>query len=61
MPALVTVDSTPLPQLADKPAYEKAEQAWYYGPGAFYGSGSISTINIKIKKSQKPRQIKITK
>jgi len=60
-PALVTIDSGPLPEVADKDAYDKAEQGWYYGPCCFYGSDTISTINIKIKKSPKAHRVQITK
>jgi len=60
-PASVAVDSKTLPKLKDKPSYDTAKEGWYYGPGCFYGSDSIKTINIKIPKSSKSRLIQITK
>ncbi|MHC4572733.1 MAG: glycoside hydrolase family 31 protein [Planctomycetota bacterium] len=60
-PASVTVDSKPLAKLGNKAAYEVEKQGWYYGPGCFYGSDSIRTVNIKIAKSPRRRLIRITK
>jgi alpha-glucosidase (family GH31 glycosyl hydrolase) len=60
-PASVFTDSKSLPRLTDKTAYEKAQEGWYHGPGCFYGSDSISTVNIRIARSSKPRLVKITK
>ena len=60
-PALVTLDSKPLPELADKAAYDKAEKGWCYGPGCFYGSDTMKTINIKIGKCSGPRTVQIVK
>jgi alpha-glucosidase len=47
-PSVVAVDSRKLPMIKDKCAYDQAEEGWYFGPGCFYGSDSIKTVNIKI-------------
>ncbi|MHC4482332.1 MAG: glycoside hydrolase family 31 protein [Planctomycetota bacterium] len=60
-PASVVVDSKQTPKIKDKCNYDKARQGWYYGPGCFYGSDSIRTVNIKIPKSSKPHLIRIAK
>jgi alpha-glucosidase len=60
-PASVTVHSKPLPRLKDKSAYDAAKQGWYYGPGCFYGSDTLQTLNIRIPKSPNAHRIKITK
>jgi len=60
-PASAAVDSRQLPKLKNKRSYDTAKEGWYYGPGCFYGSGSIKTVNIKIPKSSKSRLIQIIK
>jgi alpha-glucosidase (family GH31 glycosyl hydrolase) len=60
-PASVAVDSKQLPELKDESAYNAAGSGWYYGPGCFYGSDSLKTLNIKIPRSPKPHLIRITK
>ena len=60
-PASVAVDSKQLPKLKDKCSYDTAKEGWYYGPGCFYGSDSIETVNIKIPKSSKSHLIQMTK
>lgn len=60
-PASVVVDSKVSPKMKDKSSYGAAKEGWYYGPGCFYGSDTIRTVNIKIPKSSKSRLIRITK
>jgi alpha-glucosidase len=60
-PASANVDSKELPKLKDKAAYDAAQAGWYYGPGCFYGSDSISTINIKILRGTKASKVRIAK
>jgi len=60
-PASVVVDSRVLPKIENKSGYDAAKEGWYYGPGCFYGSDSIKTVNIKIPKSPKSHLIQITK
>jgi len=44
-PASVTVDA----------------EGWYYGPGCFYGSDTISTVNIKLPKACTGGTIRVMK
>lgn len=60
-PASVVVDSKQLPKMKDQSCYDAAKGGWYYGPGCFYGSDRIRTVNIKIPKSSKSHIIRITK
>ncbi|MHC4526862.1 MAG: glycoside hydrolase family 31 protein [Planctomycetota bacterium] len=60
-PASVTLGSKTLPRFKNKGGYDSAGQGWYYGPGCFYGSDQISSVNIKIAKSPDPHLIHITK
>ena len=60
-PASVVADSTTLPKVKDKSGYDTIEEGWFYGPGCFYGSDNIKTLNIKISKSSKSHLIRITK
>lgn len=60
-PASVIADSQVLPRLQDKTVYDKARQGWYYGPGCFYGSDQIKTVNIKLGRSSLPRVIQVNK
>jgi len=60
-PASVLVDSKTLPKLKDKSGYDSARQGWYHGPGCFYGSDSIKTLNIKIPNTSKSHRIRIIK
>ncbi|MHC4573593.1 MAG: glycoside hydrolase family 31 protein [Planctomycetota bacterium] len=60
-PRSVAVNGEEQVKMDSKCCYDRAEQGWYFGPGCFYGSESIKTINIKIRKSPKARLILITK
>lgn len=60
-PASVLADSKTLPKVKDRSAYDATKDGWYYGPGCFYGSDNIKTLNIKIPKSPKSHLIRITK
>jgi hypothetical protein len=57
----VVIDSKKLKRRKDKSAYDTAKQGWYYGPGRFYGSDAVKTINIKIPKSSKAHLVQISK
>jgi alpha-glucosidase (family GH31 glycosyl hydrolase) len=61
LPVFVAVDSRPLHKYEDKAAYDAAYAGWYYGPGYFYGSDAINTVNIKIPKRPTARLIRIAK
>jgi len=60
-PASVTVDSKELARLDTKAAYDAAAEGWYYGPGCFYGSDTISTVNIKLPKACTGGTIRVMK
>ncbi|HUW17992.1 MAG TPA: TIM-barrel domain-containing protein [Sedimentisphaerales bacterium] len=60
-PAAVIVDSKGSPQLRTRSDYEAAKEGWYYGPGCFYGSDSVKTLNIKVPKGPNPHFIRIPK
>jgi alpha-glucosidase len=60
-PASVVADSTEQPRLKGKSGYDAAQKGWYWGPGCFYGSDSIRTLNIKVPKSSAPHMIRIMK
>jgi len=60
-PASVVVGGKTLANLKDKAAYTAATQGWYYGPGCFYGSQSVKTINIKSPKISKTHVVTIMK
>jgi alpha-glucosidase (family GH31 glycosyl hydrolase) len=60
-PASVVANSTELPRLENKAAYEAAREGWYYGAGCFYGADSIKTLNIKLVKTGKSHLIRIRK
>jgi alpha-glucosidase len=60
-PDSVTADGKTLPELAGKVAYDEAKEGWYYGPGSFYGSRSMNTVNVKIERRPDPHHIQIAK
>jgi alpha-glucosidase (family GH31 glycosyl hydrolase) len=60
-PASVTVDSKELTCLDTRAAYDAAAEGWYYGPGCFYGSEKLATLNIKVAKDSGSRLIRIAK
>ena len=60
-PKSVVADSQPLTKLKDKNAYDKAVKGWYYGPGSFYGSDEIETLNIKLGRTLKHRIVRVQK
>jgi alpha-glucosidase len=60
-PALVVADSRELPKIKDECSYDAAKEGWYYGPGCFYGSDAIKTVNIKILRSSKSHSVRIEK
>jgi alpha-glucosidase len=60
-PDSVASDGKTLPERADKVAYDEAKEGWYYGPGCFYGSDAMNTVNIKIGRSPKPHHIQIAR
>ena len=60
-PGMVRVDSNPVPRFPDKDAYNNSQTGWFYGPGYFYGSGNIDTLDIKVPKGSSPHLISIIK
>jgi alpha-glucosidase len=58
-PTSVVTDSKELPKLENKSAYDAAREGWHYGPGCFYGSDDIGTVNIKLPRDSKSRLIRI--
>jgi alpha-glucosidase (family GH31 glycosyl hydrolase) len=60
-PASVSVDSKMLAKLAGKDEYDSAAEGWYFGPGSFYGSEQVKTVNIKVPKGSGARVIRIAK
>ncbi|MHC4260137.1 MAG: glycoside hydrolase family 31 protein, partial [Planctomycetota bacterium] len=60
-PASVSVDSKMLVKLAGKDKYDAAAEGWYFGPGSFYGSEQVKTVNIKVPKGSGARRIRIAK
>ena len=60
-PTSVVADSKALAKIEDRCGYGKAKEGWYYGPGCFYGSEGIRTVNIKIPKISKRRLIQVLK
>ncbi|MHC4647382.1 MAG: hypothetical protein ACYTBJ_17970, partial [Planctomycetota bacterium] len=60
-PSAVVVNLGTLANVKDKGAYDEAESGWYYGPGCFYGSESIRTVNIKVPSGSKSHLVQILK
>jgi len=60
-PVSVLVDSAQSPKLGDKAAYDAADKGWYFGSGSFYGSDTMSTLNIKVAKGSQPHLVSIKK
>jgi alpha-glucosidase (family GH31 glycosyl hydrolase) len=60
-PASVALNAKKLGELADKTDYDGAIEGCYYGPGGFYGSDQVSTVNIKIPKSSNRHLVRIVK
>ncbi|MHC4622859.1 MAG: TIM-barrel domain-containing protein, partial [Planctomycetota bacterium] len=60
-PSSVLLNSKELPALKGKSDYEAAKEGWYYGPGCFYGSETIETVNVKVPRSSKSHFVRIKK
>jgi len=60
-PLSVVADSKTLTKLKGKNAYDNAPKGWYYGPGCFYGSDEIETLNIKLGRTLKRRFVQVKK
>ncbi|MHC4617695.1 MAG: glycoside hydrolase family 31 protein [Planctomycetota bacterium] len=60
-PSSVLLNSKELPGLKGKSDYNAAKEGWYCGPGSFYGSGSIKTVNVKVPRSSKSHFVRIKK
>jgi alpha-glucosidase len=60
-PAKVVVDSRVLPKIETRIRYDTAHEGWYYGPGCFYGSERIKTVNIRLPKGRDSHLVRIMK
>ncbi len=55
-PFIVLLNGRPLKELGSADALTEASQGWYYGSGVFAGSGSITTVNVKVQNASGRRQ-----
>ena len=47
-PSSVVADGKTVRMCAGKAEYDAGDSGWYFGPGCFYGSDEIATLNIKV-------------